>query len=104
MFHLNRSHYCLPFPLSPATAMVGIILAGVLTGGPAYGWPAASLKSRHENCMSCHEPAGQWTDTTKVIIDIIDPVTNESFRSPDGSFEIPVRRGECRVFSLRGRS
>jgi len=66
-------------------------------------WPAAALESRDENCLGCHDRAGQWTDTAHVIIDIVDPQTGQSLQEPDGSFTIAIPRGsERRVKSVFG--
>lgn len=83
--------------------VMAALLIAVSSGSDAYGWPAASLESRHKNCMGCHTSAGSWTDTSMIVIDIVDPVSKESFRKADGSFEIPVKRGaERRVKSIFG--
>jgi hypothetical protein len=82
---------------------LGALLVVMAWNGPANGWPAASLESRDANCTACHSAAGTWADTSKLVIDIIDPKTGQSFRTPDGSFEIPVQRGsERRVKSVFG--
>jgi len=83
--------------------VLGAMFITLWSGTVVYGWPAASLESRHKNCMGCHQSAGFWTDTSKIVIDIIDPASKESFRKSDGSFEIPVKRGsERRVKSIFG--
>jgi hypothetical protein len=87
-----------------STRLIGcalLLTLGIATN--AHSWPAAALESRDENCLGCHEQGDNWTDTTQIIIDIIDPETGESFRGPDGSFTIAIKRGtERRVKSVFG--
>ena len=61
----------------------------------AYAYPpAVGILSNSKNCMSCHANNGPWKDESKAIIDILDKETKKSFRQPDGSFLIEVKRGE----------
>lgn len=88
-----------------AAAIVSVITIVVLVAGDdaARGWPAASLQSRDRDCTSCHQAADSWTDTARVIIDIVDPQTGTSYEAADGAFDIAVRRGEeLRVKSVFG--
>ena len=54
--------------------------------------------------MSCHTNNGPWKDESKAVIDIVDKETKKSFRQPDGSFLIEVKRWEQKtVLTVIGR-
>ena len=71
----------------------------------AYAYPpAVGILSNSKNCMSCHVNNGPWQDESKAIIDILDKETKISFRQPDGSFLIEVKKGEqLTVLTVIGR-
>lgn len=85
----SKRWFCIVFLLM----MMGIH-ALVVTDVSAY--PAASLEGRQKSCLSCHKNTGPWKDESKIVIDIIDPQTGESFKQEDGSFLIEVKRDEVR--------
>jgi len=61
----------------------------------AYAYPpAVGILSSSKNCMSCHINNGPWKDESKVVIDILEKETKKSFKQPDGSFLIEVKKGE----------
>lgn len=61
----------------------------------AYAYPpAVGILSNSKNCMSCHTDNGPWKEEDKAVIDILDKETKKSFRQPDGSFLIEVKRWE----------
>lgn len=64
-----------------------------LNGAYAYP-PAVGILSNSKNCMSCHIDNGPWKEENKLVIDILDKETKKSFRQPDGSFLIEVKRWE----------
>jgi len=65
------------------------------TVGAAYAYPpAVGILSNSKNCISCHVNNGPWKDDGKIIIDILDSETKKSFKQPDGSFLIEIKRGE----------
>jgi len=65
------------------------------TVGAAYAYPpAVGILSNSKNCISCHINNGPWKDDSKTIIDILDRETKKSFKQPDGSFLIEIKRGE----------
>ncbi len=65
------------------------------TVGAVYAYPpAVGILSNSKNCISCHINNGPWKDDSKIIIDILDKETNKSFKQPDGSFLIEIKRGE----------
>jgi len=65
------------------------------TIGAAYAYPpAVGILSNSKNCISCHINNGPWRDDSKTIIDILDGETKKSFKQPDGSFLIEIKRGE----------
>jgi hypothetical protein len=65
------------------------------TVGAAYAYPpAVGILSNSKNCISCHVNNGPWKDDSKIIIDILDRETKKSFKQPDGSFLIEIKRGE----------
>lgn len=98
----------MPMRKSSIRFLVGLCAIALLTGSivgaqPAFGWPAASLQSRDRDCTGCHTAANSWTDTSKVIVDMVDMKTGKSLRMPDGTFEVVVPRGsELRVNSIFG--
>lgn len=66
--------------------------------------PAVGILSNSKNCMSCHTNNGPWKDESKAVIDIVDKETKKSFRQPDGSFLIEVKRWEQKtVLTVIGR-
>lgn len=71
----------------------------------AYAYPpAVGILSNSKNCMSCHTNNGPWKDESKAVIDIVDKETKKSFRQPDGSFLIEVKRWEQKtVLTVIGR-
>ena len=65
------------------------------TVGAAYAYPpAVGILSNSKNCISCHVNNGPWKDDINTIIDILDRETKKSFKQPDGSFLIEIKRGE----------
>jgi len=63
--------------------------------GAAYAYPpAVGILSDSKNCISCHTNNGPWKDDSKTIIDILDRETKKSFKQPDGSFLIEIKRWE----------
>lgn len=72
------------------TGILSLISTGI------FAFPASSLEGRQKSCLSCHKDTGPWKDESKMVIDIIDPETGQSFRQVDGSFLIPVKRNEVR--------
>jgi hypothetical protein len=65
------------------------------TVGAAYAYPpAVGILSNSKNCISCHVNNGPWKDDGKTIIDILDRETKKSFKQPDGSFLIEIKRWE----------
>lgn len=69
----------------------------------AWSWPGSPLEGRQKSCATCHADRDRWVDESKIIIDIVDPVTRKSFRQNDGSFLIEVKRNtERRVLSVFG--
>lgn len=66
--------------------------------------PAVGILSNSKNCMSCHANNGPWKDESKAVVDILDKETKKSFRQPDGSFLIEVKKGEqLTVLTVIGR-
>lgn len=101
MSHPNRFSNGNKMPSLYAVLCALAVLLGMTPN--AHTWPAASLESRHMNCLGCHEQANTWADTSQIVIDIVDPKTGVSFRQPDGSFRIEVARGsERKVKSVFG--
>ncbi len=75
------------------------------TSGAVYAYPpAVGLLSNSKNCISCHDNNGPWKDDSKIIIDILDRETKKSFKQPDGSFLIEIKRWEQKtVLTVIGR-
>ena len=81
-----------------------IFLAVIAQGIFAYP-PAVGILGNAKNCLACHTSNGPWTDENKTIIDVLDKETKRSFKQPDGSFLIEVKRGEIKtVLTVIGRS
>lgn len=88
-------------------AIIGTLSCLVAIIAPLHvsAWPAASLEGRQANCLGCHVENDTWQDSSGIVIDIIDPATGTSYRQPDGSFAITVKRNtELRVKSVFGVS
>ncbi len=75
------------------------------SNGIAYAYPpAVGILSNAKNCLTCHDNNGQWKDDEKIIIDILDKDTKKSFKQPDGTFLIEVKRLEQKtVLTVIGR-
>ena len=80
----------------------------VLTENPqeAFAYPpAVGILGKAKDCLACHVNNGPWNDDVKTIIDIIDRETKKSFKQPDGSFLIEVKRGEVKtLLTVIGRT
>lgn len=67
--------------------------------------PAVGILGKAKNCLACHVSNGPWKDDGNTIVDILDKETKKSFKQPDGSFLIEVKRGEVKtVLTIIGRS
>mgnify|MGYP006863441084 CR=1 FL=1 len=75
------------------------------SNGIAYAYPpVVGILSNAKNCLTCHDNNGQWKDDEKIIIDILDKDTKKSFKQPDGTFLIEVKRLEQKtVLTVIGR-
>jgi len=61
----------------------------------AYAYPpGVGILSKSKNCLACHANNGPWTDEGKTIIDIVEKDSRKSFRQPDGSFLLQIKRHE----------
>lgn len=61
----------------------------------AYAYPpGVGILSKAKNCLACHANNGPWAAEEKTIIDIIEKDSKKSFRQPDGSFLLQVKRHE----------
>lgn len=61
----------------------------------AYAYPpGVGILSKAKNCLACHANNGSWAAEEKTIIDIIEKDSKKSFRQPDGSFLVQVKRHE----------
>ena len=61
----------------------------------AYAYPpGVGILSTAKNCLARHANNGPWTGEGKTIIDIIGKDSKKSFRQPDGSFLLQVKRHE----------
>lgn len=80
-----------------------VVLTTVAFVSAAWSWPGSPLEGRQKSCATCHAERDRWVDESKIVIDIVDPVTRKSFRQNDGSFLIEVKRNtERRVLSVFG--
>ncbi|MCJ7459151.1 MAG: hypothetical protein MUP17_09190 [candidate division Zixibacteria bacterium] len=72
----------------------------------AYAYPpAVGILGKAKDCLACHVNNGPWKDDDRTIIDIIDKETKKSFKQPDGSFLIEVKRGEVKtLLTVIGRT
>lgn len=63
--------------------------------GKAYAYPpGVGILTKSKNCLACHANNGPWTDEKSTIIDIIEMNSTNSYRQPDGTFLIPVKRNQ----------
>ncbi len=84
---INKHTYHAEFSDASPSASFGI--------SSAYAYPpAVGILTNSKNCISCHASNGPWKDGSKVVIDILDKETKKSFKQPDGSFLIDVKRWE----------
>jgi hypothetical protein len=61
----------------------------------AYAYPpGVGILSKSKNCLACHANNGPWTDEEKTVIDIVEKDSRKSFRQPDGSFLLQIKRHE----------
>jgi hypothetical protein len=56
--------------------------------------PGVGILSKAKNCLTCHANNGPWTDEERTVIDIIEKDSRRSFRQPDGTFLLQVKRHE----------
>jgi hypothetical protein len=88
-----------------ALMAIGIALGalGVAQSASAYP-PGVGILAKHRSCSACHISNGPWSDEARTIIDVVDPQTHKSLRTPDGVFRVEVPRGETRtVLTVIGR-
>ena len=72
-----------------------LLLAAVIPSQQADAYPpGVGILSKSKNCLACHANNGPWTDEGKTIIDIIEKDSKKSFRQPDGTFLLQVKRHE----------
>ena len=73
--------------------------------GVAYAYPpGVGILTKSKNCLACHVSNGLWGDEENNIIDILDKDSKKSFRQPDSSFLIEVKRFESKtVLTVIGR-
>lgn len=68
----------------------------IFDGGSAYAYPpGVGILSKAKNCLACHANNGPWSDEQRTIIDIIEINSSRSYRQPDGSFLLQVKRNEA---------
>lgn len=75
-------------------ALGGFVALVVAAAPRAY--PPMCLETRQRRCTACHQDTAPWGDPARALVDIADPQTKESFAQADGTFRIPVRRGQER--------
>jgi hypothetical protein len=75
------------------------------SNGAAFAYPpGVGILTKSKNCLACHISNGSWSDESNNIIDILDKDTKKSFKQPDGSFQIEVKRFESKtVLTVIGR-
>lgn len=56
--------------------------------------PGVGILSKSKNCLACHSNNGPWTNESKIVVDIIEKDSKKSFRQPDGTFLLQVKRNE----------
>ena len=61
----------------------------------AYAYPpGVGILSKSKNCLACHANNGPWNEETKTIVDIIEKDSKKSYRQPDGTFLLQIKRHE----------
>ena len=56
--------------------------------------PGVGILSKSKNCLACHANNGPWNSESKIVVDIIEKDSKKSFRQPDGTFLLQVKRNE----------
>lgn len=56
--------------------------------------PGVGILTKAKNCLACHSNNGPWNNEANAIIDIIENDSKKSFRQPDGTFLLQVKRNE----------
>lgn len=56
--------------------------------------PSVGILTKAKNCLTCHSNNGPWNNEANTIIDIIEKDSKKSFRQPDGTFLLQVKRNE----------
>ena len=61
----------------------------------AYAYPpGVGILTKSKNCLACHANNGPWSDEQRTVIDIMEVNSTNSFRQPDGTFLIQVKRNQ----------
>jgi hypothetical protein len=72
-----------------------IALSLYLSLQQAYAYPpGVGILTKAKNCLACHANNGPWGNESHTILDIIEKDSKKSFRQPDGTFLIQVKRHE----------
>lgn len=75
--------------------VVAVIPSFNLKSREAYAYPpGVGILSKSKNCLSCHANNGPWSEETKTIVDIIEKDSKKSYRQPDGTFLLQIKRHE----------
>jgi len=77
-------------------ALGAALLVSLAVAVTAYP-PGVGVTSSSKDCLACHVNNGPWVDNDRLIVDIVDKETKVSLRQPDGTFLLPVSRGESRT-------
>lgn len=75
--------------------LVATILSLYPSSQQAYAYPpGVGILSNAKNCLACHANNGPWSNEANTVIDIIEKDSKKSFRQPDGTFLLQVKRHE----------
>ncbi|MEK6756994.1 MAG: hypothetical protein AABZ02_12655 [Bacteroidota bacterium] len=91
---MNKRTTAIALLVAPFALAISLI-AIVEESQDAYAYPpGVGILSKAKNCLVCHADNGPWKDDERTIIDVVEKDTKKSFKLPDGSFLIEVKRGE----------
>ncbi len=78
-----------------AVLMLAAVAPSLNRSQQAYAYPpGVGILSKAKNCLACHANNGPWSNEANTIIDIIEKDSKKSFRQPDGTFLLQVKRHE----------
>src|SRR6266545_2219147 len=97
---MTRSHRMSRFTKMKTMNLIFLIFTTLFFSSQVYCYPGmVGIAGKSKNCIVCHANNGGWDDG-KTIVDIVDKETLKSYKQPDGSFSIDVKRNEQKTIIL----